>query len=212
MDKSKVVHARIDTIDIISCYDMLEIASGKPSINLPVASVVAQVLRGFLNGMRNKDKIPIWDNKDELALRYQEIFGGLENTIGDGDFILDTDTDLPDTGPSLIDAIENAAQTVERNKFLADPDNLENKPTEDSEDLEEDLSEITLDLKSYAKFSELKSRAPKDRFILIANEDPSLQPIIRFVYHNLSIEEWGSEKAQDMITQIRSCKVNILNP
>ena len=197
---SRVVHIRLDDWVILGCHDILQ--AGENSIeNIPMATIVRNVLTALVRKLQNTNQIPIY-TKEEAYERAMELYGGAKE--------LDLDVVLAD----LVQPEETSDEQAMEDLLKETLRQIENEgvPMGIAEDVQ--IAEVaetsvvkmpTLNLliQSCTPFAELRKQSPKDRFIEWANEqDALIQQAVAVAYTGLPKQLWGTEKAEHMIKNL----------
>ena len=199
MDKSKVVHPRIATDILIGCYDMLEVVAGRNTENLSVASVVNDVLTGFVRGAQKEGLIPEYSRAD-IQNRYEEVFGKDEKKVFTSGFVSpeEEDENLPPREEFLA-AIEEEFDNITASAASLKGDLETGVKAEPPKRARPDW-----EAEEANRFSTLCEIQPLDRFIVQATEadDKVLMKCVSLVYSSLPEDLWGCETAQKAIQDL----------
>ena len=196
---SRTVHANIQDRTLLLLYTLDEKRFPDQDEPKPMSSVVSEYLNMFVDKLVSANKLE--DVDPELATDLLNDWLGKE-VLEDGIDDIFTDTEL--FGDDIDEEeLEKGAASMVR---PIEPD-VKNRPT-DGQILEPEpvLSDTPpweeSDIKSFEYFV---NSSPLDRYIELANapESPStLKRAVQIVYSHLPTELWGSEKAEEEITDI----------
>ena len=194
---SRVVHVRLDDWALIGCHDILK-AGGKSVVDIPMATIVRQVVNALVRNMQLSDRISTY-TKDEKLDRLKELYSDEPLDLD----ILLTDFSKSGAGEEDDDILDIVKEAVAKIEAESEPQNI-SKEVEISEAdpiQEQDLTPIDLLAQEFDPFFAIQKKAPKDRFVEWADKQNEIaQAAVCIVYTGLPQDLWGSEKAEEMIT------------
>ena len=202
---SRVVHVRLDDWVILGCHDILKIG-GLPIENLPVATMIRQVLGAFIRKMQQLDKIKIYTDEERYQ-RLQELYQ-VEGLILEGLGLEDVDIsslDLAQTPERAEDRDISGivSEAIRKIEMQDEPNIKEEVKLTDVEEIEdEDIITIDIMTQECTAFDVLAKRAPKDRFIewAIKEDNKIIKQAVAIAYTGLPQAMWGTDKAEGIIS------------
>ena len=198
---SRVVHVRLDDWVILGCHDILKIG-GLPIENLPVATMVRQVLGAFIRKMQQLDKIKIY-TEEEKYQRLQELYQA-DSLILESLGLEDIDISSLDLAQAnekseeqdISDIVKEAIRKIEEQD---EPDIKEEVKLTDAEEIEdEDIITIDIMTQECTPFNVLAKRAPKDRFIewAVKEDNKIVKQAVAIASTGLPQARWGTDEAE----------------
>jgi len=193
---TRVVHIRLDDWVLLGCHDVLK-AGGKSTDNLPLASIVREVITIVIRKMQYDDKIPAY-SQEELANQVELFY--TEDIDIDELFDPKELFDLGDAPASPMALIaQEAAERIAR----------ESEPESVTQDVkigkkskkEEKKRKIDIFITDSKPFKEIQIAAPKDRFVeqALETKDNVFKKAVAIAYSNLDKDLWGSIEAEVII-------------
>lgn len=193
---SRVIHIRLDDWVLLGCHDVLE-KSGKSTVNLPLGTIVKDVISAVIRKMQYDDRIPTYSTED-LMERIDEFYTSdinLEDIFDPEELF-----ELGDAPEGSISAI--AKQVAESIAKEGEPESVTQK-VKISKKKKNKGKKQTIDIfkTESLKFKEIQIRAPKDRFVeqALETEDDVFKKAVAIAYSNLDSDLWGSMEAERII-------------
>ena len=193
---SRVVHVRLDDWALIGCHDILK-AGGKPVSDIPIATIVRQVVNALVRNMQLNDRIKTYTDEERLD-RLHELYADdpLDLDILLSDIVTPSREEEDDISEIVREAVrkiesEGVPQNIASEVKISEADPIEKV----------DVTPIDLLTQEFDPFFEFQRKAPKDRFIEWAETQNEIaQAAVCIVYTGLPQDLWGSDKAEQMIT------------
>ena len=198
---SRVVHVRLDDWALIGCHDILK-SGGKVVAGIPMSTIVRQVVGALVRNMQLSERIPTY-NEEARIKRVAELYMdepfSLDEAIDLGSIVSERTED--DEILSLVKEAVSRIETEGEPQSIAEPVEIsEAEPV-----TEEEKPTLNLLTQDFIPFHLLAHKAPKDRFIEWAEkENDIIQAAVCITYTGLPQELWGSEKAEEMISDLLS--------
>lgn len=194
---SRVVHVRLDDWALIGCHDILK-AGGKPVADIPMATMVRQVVNALVRNMQLNERIKTYTDEERLD-RLQELY---QNDPLNLDVLLSqSDVEIQEEGDdNILDIVKEAVAKIESE---GEPQHIASDVEISEADPIPDKAEESINLleQEFDPFYEIQRKAPKDRFIEWASDQNDIaQAAVCIVYTGLPQNLWGSDKAEEMIT------------
>ena len=195
---SRTVHLRLDDWALLGCHDILQM-NKRSSENIPMATVVRQVINALVRAYQNSGSIPTYTDEERIK-RAMELYGGaleLELPFDPSDLL------IPGEGTSdedMLDIVREAQQQIEESdaptgigREVEIADAIDTLPLGDP-------PKVNLFEQLCTSFTVHQKQAPKDRFIEWAEGQGDLaKQAVAICYTGLPSALWGTDKAEEMI-------------
>ena len=197
---SRVVHIRLDDWVILGCHDILQ--AGENSIeNIPMATIVRNVLTALVRKLQNTNQIPIY-TKEEAYERAMELYGGAKEL--DLDVVLADLVQPEETSDeqAMEDLLKETLRQIENEGVpMGIAETVEITEVEQADVIEKPT--LNLFTQGCPTFDVYKKQSPKDRFVEWASEQNELiQAAVAVAYTGLPKQLWGTDKAEEMIKDL----------
>ena len=195
---SRTIHLRLDDWALLGCHDILQM-NKRSSENIPMATVVRQVINALVRAYQNSETIPTYTDEERIE-RAMELYGGaleLELPFDPADLLTPgesvSDEDILDIVREAQQKIEesDAPKGIAREVEIADA--IDTLPPGNP-------PKVNLFSQLCTSFSVHQKLSPKDRFIEWADNQGDLaKQAVAICYTGLPSALWGTDKAEEMI-------------
>jgi len=186
----------LDDWALIGCHDILK-AGGKPVADIPMATIVRQVVNALVRNMQLNDRIKTYTDEERLD-RLQELYA--DDPLDLGILLADTFTVEPEDDDDISEIVREAVRQIESEGV---PQDIGSEVEISKADpiQKQETTPINLLDQLCEPFFTFQRRAPKDRFVEWAGTQNEIaQAAVCILYTGLPQDLWGSEKAENMIT------------